>query len=205
MATLYDIKPWFQSILRPKVAELAAHGITANEVTLAALAMSCGAGALVWLFPDSSLVLLLFVVVLGLRMALNAVDGLLAREHGQASPLGALLNEISDFASDAALYMPLALVTGIPSALAIIAASLGLVVEGAGLAALLIGAPRAYQGPMGKSDRAFAFGLLALLVALGIAGPAVSTILLLAIIALALWTVRNRVVASLDHGRAVTT
>jgi CDP-diacylglycerol--glycerol-3-phosphate 3-phosphatidyltransferase len=157
------------------------------------------------LFPDSSLVLLLFVVVLGLRMALNAVDGLLAREHGQASPLGALLNEISDFASDAALYMPLALVTGIPSALAIIAASLGLVVEGAGLAALLIGAPRAYQGPMGKSDRAFAFGLLALLVALGIAGPAVSTILLLAIIALALWTVRNRVVASLDHGRAVTT
>jgi CDP-diacylglycerol--glycerol-3-phosphate 3-phosphatidyltransferase len=205
MATLYDIKPWFQSILRPKVAELAAHGITANEVTLAALAMSCGAGALVWLFPDSSLVLLLFVVVLGLRMALNAVDGLLAREHGQASPLGALLNEISDFASDAALYMPLALVTGIPSALAIIAASLGLVVEGAGLAALLIGAPRAYQGPMGKSDRAFAFGLLALLVALGIAGPAVSTILLLAIIALTLWTIRNRVVTSLDHGRAVTT
>lgn len=202
MATLYDIKPWFQSMLRPKVADLAAHGITANEVTLAALAMSCGVGALVWLFPNSSIVLLLLVVALGVRMALNAVDGLLAREHGQASPLGALLNEISDLASDAALYLPLALVTGIPSTLAIIAASLGLVVEGAGLAALLIGAPRGYQGPMGKSDRAFAFGFLAFLSAIGIAGTTLSSIILIAIIALALWTIRNRVVAALDHGGA---
>lgn len=205
MATLYDIKPWFQSILRPKVADLAAHGITANEVTLAALAMSCGVGALVWLFPDSSIVLLLIVVALGLRMALNAVDGLLAREHGQASPLGALLNEISDLASDAALYLPLALVTGIPSTLAIIAASLGLVVEGAGLAALLIGAPRGYQGPMGKSDRAFAFGLLAFLSAIGLAGTTLSSIILIAIIALAIWTIRNRVMAALDHGGASAT
>lgn len=204
MATLYDIKPWFQSILRPKVADLAAHGITANEVTLAALAMSCGVGALVWLFPNSSIVLLLLVVALGVRMALNAVDGLLAREHGQASPLGALLNEISDLASDAALYLPLALVTGIPSTLAIIAASLGLVVEGAGLAALLIGAPRGYQGPMGKSDRAFAFGLLAFLAAIGIAGTTLSTIILIAIIVLAIWTIRNRVMAALDHGQSAT-
>ncbi len=204
MATLYDIKPWFQSILRPKVADLAAHGVTANEVTLAALAMSCGAGALVWLFPNATIVLLLLVVALGLRMALNAVDGLLAREHGQASPLGALLNEISDLASDAALYLPLALVTGIPSTLAIIAASLGLVVEGAGLAALLIGAPRGYQGPMGKSDRAFAFGLLAFLSAIGIAGTTLSSIILIAIIALAIWTIRNRVMAALDHGQAAT-
>jgi CDP-diacylglycerol--glycerol-3-phosphate 3-phosphatidyltransferase len=199
MATLYDIKPWFQSILRPKVADLAAHGITANEVTLAALAMSCGVGALVWLFPNATLVLLLLVIALGVRMALNAVDGLLAREHGQASPLGALLNEVCDLASDAALYLPLALVADVPSSLAIIAAALGLVVEGAGLAALLIGAPRGYQGPMGKSDRAFAFGLLAFLLAIGLAGSILSTIILLAIIALGLWTVRNRITAALEH------
>ena len=202
MATLYDIKPWFQSILRPKVADLAAHGITANEVTLAALAMSCGVGALVWLFPNSTLVLLLLVIALGVRMALNAVDGLLAREHGQASPLGALLNEVCDLASDAALYMPLALVAGVPSALVLIAAALGLVVEGAGLAALLIGAPRGYQGPMGKSDRAFAFGLLAFLLAIGLAGSLLSTVLLLAIIALALWTIRNRIMTALEHAGA---
>lgn len=199
MATLYDIKPWFQSLLRPKVDELAAHGLTANEVTLATLGMSLAVGALLWLFPNSSIVLLLLVVALGLRMALNAVDGMLAREHGQKSALGALLNEIADLASDAALYMPLALVDGVPAALAIIAASLGLVVEGAGLAAVQIGAPRGYQGPMGKSDRALAFGLLAFLLALGLAGTLLSSLILLVIIALAVWTIFNRVNAALDH------
>lgn len=200
MATLYDIKPWFQSLLRPRVDELAAQGLTANEVTLAALGMSAAVGALVWLFPNSTIVLLILVVALGLRMALNAVDGMLAREHGQKSALGALLNEIADLASDAALYMPLALVDGVPSGLVVIAASLGLVVEGAGLAAVSIGAPRGYQGPMGKSDRALAFGLLAFLIAIGLAGPLLSSLILLVVIALAVWTIFNRVNAALEHG-----
>lgn len=204
MATLYDIKPWFQSLLRPKVDEWAAQGLTANEVTLAALGLSVGVGALVWLFPNSSIVLLLLVVTLALRMALNAVDGMLAREHGQKSALGAMLNEIGDLASDAALYMPLALVAEVPSGLAIIAASLGLVVEGAGLAAVQIGAPRGYQGPMGKSDRALAFGLMAFLVAIGLAGTLLTSLILLVVIALAVWTLFNRVTAALDHGGPAT-
>ena len=45
-------------------------------------------------------------------MALNAIDGMLAREHGQQSRLGALLNELGDVVSDAALYLPLAVVSG---------------------------------------------------------------------------------------------
>ncbi|MEZ5923525.1 MAG: CDP-alcohol phosphatidyltransferase family protein [Hyphomicrobiaceae bacterium] len=204
MATLYDIKPWFQSLLRPKVADLAAAGITANEVTLVALAMSVGVGALFWALPNSSIVLLLVVVALAARMALNAVDGMLAREHGHASPLGALLNEIADLASDAALYLPLGLVVEVPATLAVLAAVLGLIVEGTGLAALLVGAPRGYQGPMGKSDRAFAFGLLAFLLALGLAGSILSTLILLLISGLAIWTIRNRVVAALDHAGSAT-
>ena len=44
-------------------------------------------------------------IVLALRMALNAADGMLAREHGQASPLGFYLNELGDIISDAALYL----------------------------------------------------------------------------------------------------
>ncbi len=203
MATLYDIKPWFQSLLRPKVDELAAQGLTANEVTLAAMGLSVAVGALVWLFPNSSIVLLLLVVTLGVRMALNAVDGMLAREHGQKSALGAMLNEIGDLVSDAALYMPLALVAEVPSGLAIIAASLGLVVEGAGLAAVQIGAPRGYQGPMGKSDRALAFGLMAFLVAIGLAGSLLTSLILLVITALAVWTIFKRVTAALDHGGPV--
>ena len=50
----------------------------------------------------------LLPAVLFVRMALNAIDGMLAREHGQKSALGAFLNELCDVVSDAALYLPFA-------------------------------------------------------------------------------------------------
>ena len=43
-------------------------------------------------------------------MALNAIDGMLAREFNQKSRLGGYLNEITDVVSDAALYLPFAFV-----------------------------------------------------------------------------------------------
>lgn len=42
----------------------------------------------------------------------NAVDGLMATRHGLATPLGKMLNEIADVASDAALDLPFVCVTG---------------------------------------------------------------------------------------------
>lgn len=41
-------------------------------------------------------------------MALNAIDGMLAREFNQQSTLGAILNEVGDIISDAALYLAFA-------------------------------------------------------------------------------------------------
>jgi CDP-diacylglycerol--glycerol-3-phosphate 3-phosphatidyltransferase len=114
-------------------------------------------------------VFLLMPAWLFLRMALNAIDGMLAREFGQKSPLGAYLNELSDVVSDAALYLPFARL--VPFDLA----SVGLVIllaalsEMAGALGPMVGAPRRYDGPMGKSDRAFAFGALGLYAGLG--GP----------------------------------
>ncbi len=46
--------------------------------------------------PTSRWPLLLLPVTLFVRMALNAIDGMMAREHGQASAAGAVLNELSD-------------------------------------------------------------------------------------------------------------
>jgi CDP-diacylglycerol--glycerol-3-phosphate 3-phosphatidyltransferase len=45
---------------------------------------------------------------------------------------------------------------------------LAILSEMTGVVAVQIGATRRYDGPMGKSDRAFAFGLLALLLGLGV-------------------------------------
>src|SRR5690606_4055636 len=88
MATLSVIKPAFQRLLRPLVDAGARAGITANQVTVAAMALSLAAGAVLMLVGDRAL--LLVPIVLLLRMALNAADGMLAREHGQRSRLGAV-------------------------------------------------------------------------------------------------------------------
>src|SRR5580693_2355321 len=102
--TVYALKPRFQAVLRPFVGRLAAAGITANQVTVAAAAGSLAVGLLVGWFVEQRTMCLL------VRMALNAVDGMLAREFRQQSRLGAYLNELGDVVSDAALYAPFALV-----------------------------------------------------------------------------------------------
>ena len=169
MATIYDLKPKFQGLLRPLANKLAAAGVTANQVTLFACAWSIAHGLLIALNPTSRLLLVLLPVTLFIRMALNAIDGMLAREHGQKSKLGAILNELTDVVSDAALYLPLALVAGLAAVPIVIAALLAGLSEMTGVVAQAIGAGRRYDGPMGKSDRAFAFGLLAFLLGIGFA------------------------------------
>lgn len=166
--TIYDLKPAFQNLLRPVCRALAAAGITANQVTIAALLVSFAVGALFALRPDVPWVALLIPAWLFLRMALNAIDGMLAREHNMQSELGGFLNELSDVAADAALYLPFALVPGISAELVIAIVILSTLTEMAGVVAVQVGASRRYDGPMGKSDRAFVFGLLGLLLGLGL-------------------------------------
>jgi CDP-diacylglycerol--glycerol-3-phosphate 3-phosphatidyltransferase len=100
-------------------------------------------------------------------MALNAVDGMLAREFGQASALGAYLNELTDVISDAALYFPFALLPGSSPWLVGALIVLSIISEMAGVLGVMVGASRRYDGPMGKSDRAFVFAALGLLVGFG--------------------------------------
>ncbi|MFI4994677.1 MAG: CDP-alcohol phosphatidyltransferase family protein [Hyphomicrobiales bacterium] len=164
--TLYDLKPRFQALLRPLAARLAAAGVTANQVTLAAAAGSILIGFILcelsWLRP----LFLLLPVWLFIRMALNAVDGVLAREFGQKSRLGAYLNELCDVVSDAALMLPFALVAPFGPSSVVAVIFLALLSEYAGVMGPLTGAERRYDGPLGKSDRAFAFGALGLWVGL---------------------------------------
>lgn len=202
MTSLYALKPWFQQLLRPVVRRLAALGITANQITLSAIALSMAAGLLVALAPDARWPLVLLPVALLARMALNAIDGMLAREHGQASRLGALLNETGDVASDLFLFVPLMLVTGFSAILVALAIVMAVLTEIAGLAALGIGAQRRYEGPMGKSDRAFAFGALGLCQGWFGLPPLVINGALIAIAGLGFVTVMNRVNAALEQAAA---
>ncbi|WP_078120937.1 CDP-alcohol phosphatidyltransferase family protein [Thiosocius teredinicola] len=192
MPSIYDLKPRFQALLRPLNQSLVNNGITANMVTLAAMVLSIMLGVAIAAFPATQWLLLLMPLWLFVRMALNAIDGMLAREHQMQSRLGAVLNEIGDVVSDSALYLPLALVPGVDALPVVLIAVIAIMVEMVGVVAIQIGASRRYDGPFGKSDRAFAFGFLCLLLGLGVTPGAWSTGLLWLMVALSVMTLLNR-------------
>ena len=201
MPSIYQLKPRFQNLLRPLVVRLHARGITANQVTLAAGLVSLLVAALVAGFSHYLWLFALIPLWMALRMALNAIDGMLAREFGQQSRLGAYLNELCDVIADSALFLVFALLPGVSAALVVLVTLLALISEYAGVLGPLVGASRRYDGPMGKSDRAFCFGVLAAGVASGLLPlPWIDPALLL-IAALLLLTLYNRV----RHGLAETT
>jgi CDP-diacylglycerol--glycerol-3-phosphate 3-phosphatidyltransferase len=131
-------------------------------------------------------------VILFLRMGLNAVDGMLAREFGQQSRLGAVLNELGDVFSDAVLYLPLALAPAIAPWSMVIFVLSAVMVEFTGVVAVQVGSVRRYEGPMGKSDRAFWIGLLSTLLALDGLDEKWATIYVAGLVALSVPTVINR-------------
>ena len=163
--SIYQLKPAFQGLLRPLVNALARAGVTANQVTVLAVVLCAVVGASLALVDDPR-ILLLLPVALFLRMALNAIDGMLAREHAQQSKLGAILNELGDVVGDAAMYLPLALRPGFPVAAIVVFVLLGVVVEMTGVIGVQIGASRRYDG-FGKSDRAFVVGAIGLVYGFG--------------------------------------
>jgi CDP-diacylglycerol--glycerol-3-phosphate 3-phosphatidyltransferase len=192
MISIYQLKPRFQALLRPRVIQLHARGVTANQVTLFAAVVSVLLGLFLAFQGNHQWLFILVPLWMIARMALNAIDGMLAREFGQQSRLGAYLNELCDVVADAALYLPFAVVLGVADGWVIAVVLLATICEYAGVLGLMVGATRRYDGPMGKSDRAFCFGVLGLAVAIGL--PAFLLNLLLIVVAVLLVvTIFNRV------------
>lgn len=159
MFTIYQIKPAFQSVLRPLVGFLARIGVTANQVTILAMVVSILLG-LILSVSNYHPYFFALPIWCFLRMALNAIDGMLAREHGQKSTLGAYLNEIGDVVSDAALFLPFALLDESMTFPVFLVIWLSALSEISGIMGAVVGSSRRYDGPMGKSDRAFLLGIL---------------------------------------------
>ena len=201
MASIYDLKPKFQALLRPVCAVLARAGVTANQVTLAAFALSIAHGAWIAASAGAPVALWLLPLTLFVRMALNAIDGILAREFDQKSKLGAILNELTDVLADAALYLPFAFIAGVEPTLVVAVVLLGVIAEMSGVIGVQIGAGRRYDGPFGKSDRAVFFGGFALLLAVGVAPGLWSDVVLAFAAALGLATIVNRARCALKEIR----
>ncbi|PHM27753.1 CDP-alcohol phosphatidyltransferase family protein [Xenorhabdus budapestensis] len=200
--TIYDLKPRFQNLLRPIVIHLHRRECTANQVTLTALFLSIFIGLLLSLFPSPHLYWIL-PIFLFIRMALNAIDGMLAREHNQKSHLGAIYNELGDIISDVALYLPFCFLPHVNSISLLLILFLTILTEFIGILAQTIGASRRYDGPMGKSDRAFVFGVYGLVIAIFPSALDWSSYLFPIVAILLLITCYNRVVRALNEIRLI--
>ena len=98
---LYSFKGRFQNF-----AERLAHfSLTANHATFGGAFFSAATAASFYIgLRVFSCALLLVPFCLFLRLIMNALDGLLARAHGNASATGEILNELSDVVGDTVCY-----------------------------------------------------------------------------------------------------
>ena len=190
-------------MLRPLTGALAGAGVTANAITVASALGSIAIGVAAWLSDNRAAFLLIAIWFLA-RMALNAIDGMLAREFHQKSVVGGYLNEIGDVVSDAALYAPFALVAPFTPMAVVMVIVLSIISEFAGVLGPAAGASRRYDGPMGKSDRAAVFGVLAFWIGVSSPLPGELYWVMPAIASLLILTVVNRVRGGVREAYAAT-
>jgi CDP-diacylglycerol--glycerol-3-phosphate 3-phosphatidyltransferase len=118
---------------------------------------------LFWFADINRFFYLALPVGLIIRMALNALDGMMARIYNQQSKKGEVLNEIGDVVSDFFVFFPLLKFEVEILYLIICCIFLSIINEFAGILGKVISAERRYEGPMGKSDRAFLLGIYGIL------------------------------------------
>jgi CDP-diacylglycerol--glycerol-3-phosphate 3-phosphatidyltransferase len=160
MISIYKIKPKFQQLLMPLLKLLRRLGISPNSITIFSIFFSFGISYFFWNASDNSSYFLIVAFGLLLRMMLNALDGMMARIYNLQSKFGEILNEVGDIVSDVAIYFPLIIFSSLSIEIAIIFILLSIINEFCGLIAKVISGERRYDGPMGKSDRAFLIGVI---------------------------------------------
>ena len=164
----YDLKPAFQRMLLPVLGRLRQAGVTPNALTWMAILLSGGLGYAFVLGLEHRAWFYAVAAGLLLRMALNALDGMMARQFDMTSKAGAVLNELGDVVSDALVMWPLAWLPGVHPGWVGALLWMSAVNECAGVLGASVGEERRYEGPMGKSDRTLVWGVFCLLLGAGV-------------------------------------
>jgi CDP-diacylglycerol--glycerol-3-phosphate 3-phosphatidyltransferase len=193
MISIYKIKPAFQQLLVPVLKMLHRQGVTANQITLSSILLSLIIGACFWEAATWPVLFWALPIGLFVRMALNALDGMMARTFHQQSKKGELLNELGDVIADLFIYFPLVKHEKNNLYLVVVFICCTIVNEFAGLLAKVVSGQRRYDGPMGKSDRAFVIGVYGILAFFGLITAGVSFWLFLAVNVLVLVSTTIRI------------
>ena len=163
MISIYKLKPAFQKLLTPVLIKLHAKGVTANQITWWSIVLSLFIGIAFAFAAQYPVLFLALPIGLLVRMALNALDGMMARVYNQQSAKGEVLNELGDIVSDIFIFFPLVFFEQSALHLIIVFMCLSIINEFSGLLGKVISGERRYDGPMGKSDRAFLMALYGVL------------------------------------------
>ena len=156
----YSLKTGFQALLTPLRDLLIKLSVSPNALTLFTCSL-CILYAFLLQGKESSLFLIIFPLFLFLRMALNALDGMIASHTQQKTALGSVLNEVCDIVSDVFLFGAFIYLLPIKIELWIILIAFIFLLEFTSLAIFQAIAIRPYAGPFGKSDRAVFLGVVA--------------------------------------------
>ena len=160
MISIYKLKPKFQKLLQPLLLLFKKIGVSPNHITVFTIFFSLLIGYILFLAIYNSFWFIVVALGLLIRMMLNALDGMMANQFNLQSKLGEILNEIGDVISDIAIYFPFLYFEAIKSEYVILFIFLSIINEFCGVLAKLISGSRRYDGPMGKSDRAFLVGII---------------------------------------------
>jgi CDP-diacylglycerol--glycerol-3-phosphate 3-phosphatidyltransferase len=164
---IYTIKPLFQKFLNPVKNLLVKLKIHPTSINIAALIISIALGAIIMyagLF--GKLMLLVSVPILAfVRTALNALDGMVARELKVGNQkFGEVLNEFIDRLSDTFIFIGLAFSGLVYLDVALISITIILLTSYIGIVGKAAGGIRQYVGLMGKADRMFYLSLASVLI-----------------------------------------
>ena len=92
MISVYHLKPKFQALLMPILRFLYKLGITANMITILSILLSLATGIYLFIFPGYWALIIMPLALL-LSMALNALDGMMARIYQMQSKKGEILKK----------------------------------------------------------------------------------------------------------------
>ena len=159
---------------------LARRGVSANAISVAGAVVAIGAGFAFWATSiDETAVRIWWIagaVLVQLRLGANMLDGMVAIQRDQVSPVGELYNEVPDRISDAAILIGLGYAAGGWPLLGYVAALAAVFTAYVRATAKVAGAPQDFCGPLAKPQRMFAVTVAAVYMGVSPAGwqPTVS-------------------------------
>lgn len=157
-----------RAISKRAASWLIRRGVTANTVSLTGMLAGIAAGAAFALTanPDWSRIgFTAAAVLMQLRLLGNMLDGMVAVESGNASPVGELYNEVPDRIADMAMFIGAGYAAHSSPELGLFAAIVAVFVAYVRAMGKVAGGPQEFCGPLAKPQRVFLMTLAAVVCA----------------------------------------